>query len=141
MERHENGVIYCLYSTTYPNRTYIGATKTLSRRIRQHNGEITGGARYTRTGRPWTIAWYVTGSPSWNTTLSCEWFVKFYSRHNLMCSSHNVMRSSHNVMRSSHNVMRSSHNVMRSNHQRRIQARTKMIQRFAIKNVTLYVNE
>jgi len=115
MERHENGVIYCLHSTTHPNRTYIGATKTLSRRIRQHNGEITGGARYTRTGRPWKIAWYVTESPSWKTTLSCEWFVKFYSRRN-------VMRRM-------------------NNHQRRIQARTKMIQRFALKHVSLSFNE
>jgi predicted GIY-YIG superfamily endonuclease len=84
-----NGVIYCLHSTTHPNRTYIGATKNLSRRLRQHNGEVNtrtsssgmkGGAKYTRIGRPWVIAWYLTGSPSWKTTLSCEWYIKFYSR-------------------------------------------------------------
>jgi structure-specific endonuclease subunit SLX1 len=74
------GVIYCLHSTTHPNRTYIGATKNLARRLRQHNGEVKGGARYTGVGRPWIIAWYLTGSPHWNTTLSCEWYLKFYSR-------------------------------------------------------------
>jgi structure-specific endonuclease subunit SLX1 len=36
-------------------RTYIGSTNDLKRRIRQHNGEIKGGARATQTDRPWTI--------------------------------------------------------------------------------------
>lgn len=30
------------------NRTYLGITNNLSRRIRQHNGEIKGGARATK---------------------------------------------------------------------------------------------
>ena len=31
------------------------------RRMRQHNGEITGGARYTRGGRPWRTVYRVRG--------------------------------------------------------------------------------
>lgn len=31
---------------------YTGCTTDPARRIRQHNGEISGGARYTRTRRP-----------------------------------------------------------------------------------------
>jgi putative endonuclease len=32
---------------TSHNKTYIGITNNKQRRIRQHNGEITGGAKYT----------------------------------------------------------------------------------------------
>lgn len=32
---------------------YTGATNDPDRRLRQHNGEITGGARFTRSYRPW----------------------------------------------------------------------------------------
>jgi len=34
---------------TSHNKTYIGITNNMRRRIRQHNGEITGGAKYTTT--------------------------------------------------------------------------------------------
>jgi len=35
-------------------RTYIGQTVNFSKRLRQHNGEISGGARYTtRHGSDW----------------------------------------------------------------------------------------
>jgi putative endonuclease len=34
------------------NSFYAGVARDLQRRIRQHNGEITGGARYTQARRP-----------------------------------------------------------------------------------------
>jgi predicted GIY-YIG superfamily endonuclease len=45
---------YVLVSTTR-ERTYVGVTTDLERRARQHNGELGGGARATRAGRPWKI--------------------------------------------------------------------------------------
>jgi len=33
---------------------YVGSTTKPARRIRQHNGEIKGGGRYTSKHRPWT---------------------------------------------------------------------------------------
>ena len=34
---------------------YVGSTTDVHRRIRQHNGEITGGGKYTSQYRPWTL--------------------------------------------------------------------------------------
>ena len=45
---------YVLVSTTI-RRTYVGVATDVPRRVRQHNGELAGGARATRAGRPWTI--------------------------------------------------------------------------------------
>ncbi|MBP8810947.1 MAG: GIY-YIG nuclease family protein [Kofleriaceae bacterium] len=36
-------------------RTYVGVTTDVARRVRQHNGELAGGARATRAHRPWQI--------------------------------------------------------------------------------------
>ena len=38
-------------------RFYTGVTTNLSRRLRQHNGEIAGGAGYTRGRRPVCLVW------------------------------------------------------------------------------------
>lgn len=36
---------------------YTGVTTDVKRRLRQHNGELKGGASYTRARRPVTIVW------------------------------------------------------------------------------------
>ena len=36
---------------------YTGVARDLGRRLRQHNGELAGGARYTRARRPVTLLW------------------------------------------------------------------------------------
>jgi putative endonuclease len=36
---------------------YTGVTNDLARRLRQHNGEISGGASYTRGRRPVALLW------------------------------------------------------------------------------------
>ena len=36
---------------------YSGVTVNLERRLRQHNGELAGGARYTRARRPVELVW------------------------------------------------------------------------------------
>jgi putative endonuclease len=36
-------------------RTYVGISVDLDRRLAQHNGELPGGAKSTRAGRPWAL--------------------------------------------------------------------------------------
>ena len=47
--------VYVLSSESR-RRTYVGITTDLDRRLAQHNGELPGGARSTRAGRPWIRA-------------------------------------------------------------------------------------
>jgi putative endonuclease len=46
--------VYVLHSVQGPY--YVGSTTDPRRRLRQHNGEIKGGGKYTATKRPWTPA-------------------------------------------------------------------------------------
>ena len=66
---------HCVYLITSAStgRTYIGYTCNPERRIRQHNGEIVGGAKYTRSGRPWHFVCYITGFADQSTALQYEW--------------------------------------------------------------------
>ena len=57
------------------NKTYVGVTNCLKRRIRQHNGELKGGARYTKRFKPWSFA-AVFQFRSRTDALKVEWRVK-----------------------------------------------------------------
>lgn len=58
--------VYCLFSEAekMKGRCYIGFTPTPKRRLRQHNGEIVGGARRTKRGVPWRMGCFVYGFPT-----------------------------------------------------------------------------
>lgn len=60
----------------YINLTYNGITNNLLRRLRQHNGEITGGAKYTKNKGPWEYYVIIHGFVNKNEALSCEWRIK-----------------------------------------------------------------
>lgn len=65
-------IVYLLSSTT-TKRTYVGYTVDIERRLRQHNGIIKGGAKYTKNGRPWIVSAIVEGFPNKTTALQFEW--------------------------------------------------------------------
>ena len=69
--------IYRLHSFDTNNRKnhYIGSTPTPKKRIRQHNREITGGARAT-SGYTWRPLLFITGFTNRNELLSFEWHFK-----------------------------------------------------------------
>ena len=64
-------------------RTYNGYTVNLKRRLRQHNGEIKGGAKATRTQHG---GWYyiaILTCPQWTAVraMQHEWTIKYPTRH------------------------------------------------------------
>ena len=60
------------------NRTYNGYTVNPSKRIRQHNQEIKGGAKYTRIwgNKSWEMIVLIKGFPDHRNALQCEWKIK-----------------------------------------------------------------
>ena len=57
-------------------RTYVGITNNMNRRLRQHNGELVGGAKATRVGKPWNVWIAVEGFPTQTSSLQFEWMWK-----------------------------------------------------------------
>lgn len=74
-------VCYVLQSVDKPQWTYCGSTNNIKRRIRQHNGEICGGAKATHKNRPWRVWYLVSGfGTNQKAALRYEWFCKI--KHN-----------------------------------------------------------
>lgn len=70
---------YCLISES--GKTYVGATVDLDHRLRQHNGEIRGGARATSMeAGQWKRLCHVKGFPDNHAALQFEWRWKNLSR-------------------------------------------------------------
>lgn len=68
-------ICYVLYSLKNPGSTYVGITNDMIRRLRQHNGEISGGAKRTSKKRPWAILALFYWFPDKITALQFEWRV------------------------------------------------------------------
>lgn len=68
-----------VYLLRCEHRTYVGYSTDLCRRIRAHNSEIAGGAKYT-SGRQWKIVAWVGGFATKNEAMSFEWRLKKRTR-------------------------------------------------------------
>src|SRR5579872_5130353 len=66
-----------LLCTLEGKQTYVGATLDPDRRLKQHNGELKGGARSTAIkvaqGSSWKRICYIKDIPSWQAALQIEW--------------------------------------------------------------------
>ena len=73
-----NWICYILKNTVdkYKNLTYNGATVNITRRLRQHNGEITGGAKFTRGRGNWEVYCIISGFKTKVAALQAEWRIK-----------------------------------------------------------------
>jgi predicted GIY-YIG superfamily endonuclease len=78
MDKQDKFYCYIIRSTNpiFLNSTYNGSTNNLVRRLRQHNGEIVGGAKATRGKGPWVYIAIWEGFSSHKEALSCEWRIK-----------------------------------------------------------------
>lgn len=66
--------VYLLRSTVAPRRTYVGCTvHDVLHRVRQHNGELCGGAAQTRRGRPWVVVTQIVGFRTRTEALQFEY--------------------------------------------------------------------
>ncbi|GAB4832487.1 hypothetical protein Ancab_006509 [Ancistrocladus abbreviatus] len=69
--------VYLILSTNPPIKTYVGVTTNFSRRLKQHNGELKGGAKASRAGRPWVCACIIQGFS--HRSEACEFESKWKS--------------------------------------------------------------
>lgn len=71
---------FCCYALedSSHKRSYTGQTNNFERRLRQHNGELKGGARYTHRKQKgsWTPLFRVTGFQTLRAVLQFEWAMK-----------------------------------------------------------------
>ena len=66
-------VVYILKSDKY---SYVGMTNNFFKRIRQHNQEIKGGAKYTSRRTEWYPICIIDGFETMKEAMQCEWILK-----------------------------------------------------------------
>ena len=62
------------------NHTYVGVTKNITRRLRQHNKVISGGSKCTSSHDNWEVHMVVSGFESKSAAMSFEWHWKRFSK-------------------------------------------------------------
>ncbi len=70
--------MYLVYIIKSDNKNYVGMTNNFFRRLRQHNGEIKGGAKYTTRYKtsPWYPILIIDGFDTMKEAMQCEWKLK-----------------------------------------------------------------
>jgi predicted GIY-YIG superfamily endonuclease len=75
---------WVFYIIENAGRTYAGVSPTPERRLRQHNGEIKGGAKYTTSSGPgWVHRCIVKGFQTKIQAMQFEWAVKHEAPRNV----------------------------------------------------------
>ncbi|KAK7263929.1 hypothetical protein RJT34_31528 [Clitoria ternatea] len=78
--KSEAWCVYLILATNHPIKTYVGVTTNFPRRLKQHNGELKGGAKASRAGRPWICACIICGFTDRNEACVFESKWKAFSR-------------------------------------------------------------
>lgn len=70
----DNWVCYIIKNKDY---TYVGVSNNADKRLRAHNGEIKGGAKYTTSkGSGWKHICIISGFPTKIESMQFEWALK-----------------------------------------------------------------
>lgn len=67
---------YCYMLINNEMKNYIGFTTNPKKRLRQHNKELKGGAKYTSKYNNWRFLFVIGGFNSKQEALQCEWKLK-----------------------------------------------------------------
>jgi len=68
--------MYLVYLIKCGNLSYVGMTNDIFKRLRQHNGEVTGGAKYTSKKKGWYPVLIIDGFLDMRSAMQCEWRLK-----------------------------------------------------------------
>ena len=68
--------MYLVYILKSDNLSYVGMTNDFTRRFRQHNGDLKGGAKYTKKRNFWYPICIIDGFPDMKSACQCEWRLK-----------------------------------------------------------------
>ena len=68
--------MYLVYLIKCDNLSYVGMTNDIFKRLRQHNGEISGGAKYTSKRQGWYPVFIIDGFLDMKSAMQCEWRLK-----------------------------------------------------------------
>ena len=68
--------MYLVYILKCDNLTYVGMTNNFLRRWQQHNGILSGGAKYTKKGCEWFPICIIDGFNTMSEAMQCEWKLK-----------------------------------------------------------------
>ena len=71
--RVQTHCVYVLRSLSSPARSYVGYTSDPAHRLRQHNGEVAGGAKHTSRARPWAMQCVLSRFSTHAAALQFEW--------------------------------------------------------------------
>jgi len=71
-------IVYLLVSRSlnYFNYSYVGITTDLTRRLDQHNGYLSGGAKYTQSKRPFEVAYFINNLENRSIASKLEYEIK-----------------------------------------------------------------
>ena len=79
-ESAKKWTVYILISRDH-SRTYVGVCLDITKRLAQHNGDLVGGAKSTRAGRPWCVRKKIENITSRSEAQALEAQIKSLSRH------------------------------------------------------------
>ena len=68
--------MYLVYVLRSDNYSYVGMTNNFFRRWQQHNGILSGGAKYTKKGTEWYPICIIDGFETMSEAMQCEWKLK-----------------------------------------------------------------